>query len=58
MTLPVIHVGKTPRARIAVWMDAEEARKLADHYGSGDLAYQELHDAADEDDANVKALRS
>lgn len=57
MSLPVIHVGKTRFTRIAVWMDAEDARTLAEHYGSNDLAYQELRDAADEDDANVAALR-
>ena len=52
MSLPLIHVGKTPSRRIACWLDAEEARNVADAMGRGDLAYQELHDAADEDDAN------
>lgn len=52
MSLPVIHVGKNRHRRIAVWMDAEDARNLAYHYGSDDLAYRELMDAAAEDDAN------
>lgn len=52
MSLPVIHVGKNRHRRIAVWMDAEDARTLAAYYGSADAAYQELMDAADEDDRN------
>lgn len=47
MRLPKpIKVGSA-HAAVAIYLDADEARLLADSYGYDDLAYREIHDAVD-----------
>ena len=36
-----------PRGRIALYLDETEATELAEHYGPGDLAYDELMQAVE-----------
>lgn len=42
-----IEIGVGRGAAVALYLDADEARALADLYGPSDLAYREIHDAVD-----------